>query len=205
MNQHRKLTPGKIVIATHNAGKVREIRELLAGLGMEPVSVGEYGLVEPEETEDTFAGNALIKAHAATQGTGLVSLADDSGIMVDALDGDPGVYTANWAELHDGTRDWDMAMQKVEDALTVLGPDTPRGCQFVCTLALVWPDGHEEVFEGKVRGTFVWPPRGTKGFGYDPVFQPVGYDQTFAEMEPEQKHAMSHRAEAFGLLVKTVV
>ena len=198
---HRKLEPGKIIVATYNAGKVREIRDLLAHLGMTPVSVAEFDLEEPEETEDTFVGNALIKARAAAEGTGIVSLADDSGLMVDALGGDPGVYTANWAELPDGTRDWDMAMQKVEDALQALGPDAPRGCQFVCTLALVWPDGHEEVFEGHVRGNLVWPPRGEKGFGYDPVFQPLGFEQTFAEMDPEKKHAMSHRAEAFRHLV----
>ena len=198
---HRKLEPGKIVVATYNAGKVREIKDLLAHLGMTPVSVAEFDLEEPEETEDTFVGNALIKAHAAAEGTGMVSLADDSGLMVDALDGDPGVYTANWAELPDGTRDWDMAMQKVEDALAALGPDAPRGCQFVCTLALAWPDGHYEVFEGQVRGNLVWPPRGDKGFGYDPVFQPLGHEQTFAEMDPALKHAMSHRAEAFRRLV----
>ncbi len=198
---HRKLEPGKIVVATYNAGKVREIKDLLAHLGMTPVSVAEFDLEEPEETEDTFVGNALIKARAAAEGTGMVSLADDSGLMVDALGGDPGVYTANWAELPDGTRDWDMAMQKVEDALTALGPDAPRGCQFVCTLALAWPDGHYEVFEGQVRGNLVWPPRGDKGFGYDPVFQPLGHAETFAEMDPAQKHAMSHRAEAFRRLV----
>lgn len=198
---HRKLEPGKIIVATYNAGKVREIRDLLAHLGMTPVSVAEFDLDEPEETEDTFVGNALIKARAAAEGTGIVSLADDSGLVVDALNGDPGVYTANWAELPDGTRDWDMAMQKVEDALQALGPDASRSCQFVCTLALVWPDGHEEVFEGHVRGNLVWPPRGEKGFGYDPVFQPLGFEQTFAEMEPEKKHAMSHRAEAFRHLV----
>lgn len=198
---HRKLEPGKIVVATYNAGKVREIKDLLAHLGMTPISVAEFDLEEPEETEDTFVGNALIKARAAAQGTGMVSLADDSGLMVDALDGDPGVYTANWAELPDGTRDWDMAMQKVEDALAALGPDTPRGCQFVCTLALAWPDGHYEVFEGQVRGNLVWPPRGDKGFGYDPVFQPIGHEETFAEMDPAQKHIMSHRADAFRRLV----
>lgn len=198
---HRKLEPGKIVVATYNAGKVREIKDLLAHLGMTPISVAEFDLEEPEETEDTFVGNALIKARAAAQGTDMVSLADDSGLMVDALDGDPGVYTANWAELPDGTRDWDMAMQKVEDALAALGPDTPRGCQFVCTLALAWPDGHYEVFEGHVRGNLVWPPRGDKGFGYDPVFQPIGHEETFAEMDPAQKHIMSHRADAFRRLV----
>lgn len=198
---HRKLEPGKIVVATYNAGKVREIKDLLAHLGMTPISVAEFDLEEPEETEDTFVGNALIKARAAAEGTGMVSLADDSGLMVDALDGDPGVYTANWAELPDGTRDWDMAMQKVEDALAALGPNTPRGCQFVCTLALAWPDGHYEVFEGQVRGNLIWPPRGDKGFGYDPVFQPIGHEETFAEMDPAQKHIMSHRADAFRRLV----
>jgi XTP/dITP diphosphohydrolase len=196
----RKLEPGKLVIASHNQGKVKEIRALLAPFGIDPVSAGDLGLPEPDETEDSFIGNALIKARASAAGSGIVALADDSGLMVDALGGAPGVYTADWAETPQG-RDWYMAMQKVEDRLVALGPNTPRGAQFVCTLAIVWPDGHHEVFEGKTQGSLTWPPRGTLGFGYDPVFVPAGYDQTFAEIAPEAKHAVSHRADAFAKLV----
>ncbi len=196
----RKLEPGKIVIASHNQGKVREIRALLEPYGIEPVSAGDLGLEEPEETEDTFVGNALIKARASAAGSGMVALADDSGLMVDALGGAPGVYTANWAETPDG-RDWGLAMQKVEDKLQALGAGASRAAQFVCTLAVVWPDGHSEVFEGKVRGSLTWPPRGDLGFGYDPVFVHDGSDQTFAEIAPDAKHAISHRADAFAKLV----
>jgi XTP/dITP diphosphohydrolase len=196
----RKLAPGKLVIASHNQGKVREIRALLEPYGIEPVSAGDLGLPEPEETEDSFVGNALIKARASAEGSGLVALADDSGLMVDALGGAPGVYTADWAKTPEG-RDWYLAMQKVEDKLVALGTDTPRGAQFVCTLAVVWPDGHHEVFEGKVRGSLCWPPRGTIGFGYDPVFVPEGRDVSFAELDPSEKHAISHRADAFSKLV----
>ena len=199
----RKLAPGKLVIASHNQGKVREIRALLEPFGIEPVSAGDLGLPEPEETEDSFVGNALIKARASARGSGIVALADDSGLMVDALGGQPGVYTADWAETSTG-RDWAMAMEKVETALRKVGPAATRDAQFVCTLALAWPDGHTEVFEGKARGTLVWPPRGTIGFGYDPVFQPLGYDRTFAELDPSEKHAISHRADAFAKLVAAV-
>jgi XTP/dITP diphosphohydrolase len=199
----RKLSPGKLVVASHNQGKVREIRALLEPFGIEPVSAGELGLEEPEETEDSFVGNALIKAHASAKGSGIIALADDSGLMVDALGGAPGVYTADWAETPNG-RDWYLAMQKVEDKLQALGPDTPRDAQFVCTLAVVWPDGHEEVFEGKVQGKLTWPPRGEMGFGYDPVFVPKGRDQTFAEIDPSEKHAISHRADAFSKLVSAL-
>lgn len=202
---HRKLEPGKLVIASHNLGKVREIRALLAPFGIEPVSAGELGLPEPEETGTTFAENALLKAHASAQGANCVALADDSGLCVTALGGDPGVFTADWAEkasFEGGPgRDWYMAMGKVEGKLAELGPETDRSGYFTCTLALVWPDGHEEVFEGQVHGRLVWPPRGTLGFGYDPVFQPRGHDVTFAELDPQQKHAMSHRADAFSKLV----
>jgi XTP/dITP diphosphohydrolase len=194
----RKLVPGKLVIASHNQGKVREIRALLAPYGIEPVSAGELGLSEPEETEDSFAGNALIKARASALGSGLVALADDSGLCVAALDGAPGVYTADWAETSKG-RDWFMAMHKVEAKLEALGPEVDRSAAFVCTLALVWPDGHSEVFEGRSEGTLTW------GFGYDPVFVPTGYTQTFAEIEPDAKHAISHRADAFAKLVKGVL
>jgi XTP/dITP diphosphohydrolase len=196
----RKLEPGKLVIASHNQGKVKEIRALLAPYGIEPVSAGDLGLPEPAETENSFIGNALIKARASADGSGIVALADDSGLMVDALDGAPGVYTADWAETPNG-RDWYLAMQKVEDKLQALDANVARGAQFVCTLAVVWPDGHHEVFEGKTRGTLTWPPRGTLGFGYDPVFVPEGRDKTFAEIAPSEKHAISHRADAFSKLV----
>ncbi len=201
----RKLTPGKLVIASHNAGKLREIRALLEPFGIEPISAGELGLAEPAETEDSFAGNALIKARASALGSGLPALSDDSGLMVDALGGAPGVYTADWAEKqsYEGGpgRDWYMAMGKVEGKLAELGTEAQRSAHFVCTLALVWPDGEEAVFEGRVSGALVWPPRGTQGFGYDPVFQPLGHSITFGEMEPAAKHAMSHRAVAFEKLV----
>lgn len=205
----RKLTPGKLVIASHNAGKLREIRALLEPFGIEPISAGELGLAEPAETEDSFAGNALIKARASALGSGLPALSDDSGLMVNALGGAPGVYTADWAEKqsYEGGpgRDWYIAMGKVEGKLAELGEDVDRSAHFVCTLALVWPDGEEAVFEGRVSGTLVWPPRGTQGFGYDPVFQPLGHSITFGEMEPAAKHAMSHRAVAFAKLVDAVL
>jgi XTP/dITP diphosphohydrolase len=204
----RKLAPGKLVIASHNAGKVREIRALLEPFGIAPVSAGDLGLAEPEETGETFAENALLKAHSAAQGSGLPALADDSGLCVAALGGAPGVYTADWAEkqwFEDGPgRDWYLAMGKVEGKLAELGPDVDRSAYFTCTLALVWPDGHEEVFEGRVHGTLAWPPRGTLGFGYDPVFVPLGRDQSFAELDPAEKHAISHRADAFAKLVAAV-
>lgn len=201
----RKLSPGKIVIASHNQGKVREIHELLGPYGMEPVSAADLGLPEPEETEDSFLGNALIKARASVAGSGLVSLADDSGLMVDALGGAPGVYTADWAERQpcEGPpgRDWYMAMGKVEGKLAELGGNAPRTAHFVSTLVLAWPDGEYAAFEGRASGTLVWPPCGRNGFGYDPVFQPLGQTLTFGEMEKKEKRAMSHRALAFEKLV----
>ncbi|QTD55612.1 RdgB/HAM1 family non-canonical purine NTP pyrophosphatase [Parasphingorhabdus cellanae] len=207
MTEHRKLQPGKLVIASHNQGKVREIRALLAPFGIEPVSAGELGLPEPEETGTTFAENALLKARASAEGANCVALADDSGLCVKAMNGAPGVYTADWAEAanYEGGpgRDWYMAMGKVEGKLSELGPETDRSAYFVCTLALAWPDGHSEVFEGSVQGHLVWPPRGKLGFGYDPVFRPIGFEQTFAELDPQQKHDMSHRANAFEKLVKS--
>ncbi len=199
----RTLEPGKLVIASHNKGKVKEIRALLAPFGIEPVSAGDLGLPEPEETGTTFEQNALIKARASAEGSGIVALADDSGLCVDALGGEPGVYTADWAETPDG-RDWTLAMQKVEDRLKALGPDADRRASFVCTLALCWPDGETATFEGQVSGHLVWPPRGTLGFGYDPVFVPDGQDRTFAEIPPENKHAISHRAKAFKKLVNAL-
>lgn len=203
----RKLEPGKLVIATHNAGKLKEIGALLAPYGMELLSAGELGLAEPEETGTTFRENALIKAHAAVA-AGYPALSDDSGLEVVALGGRPGVYTADWAERQwfegDKGRDWYMAMGKVEGMLAEHGPTVDRSAAFICTLALVWPDGEELVVEGRAEGSLVWPPRGAKGFGYDPVFVPVGDDRTFAEIEPEAKHAISHRADAFAKLVKAL-
>ena len=206
----RKLTPGRMVLATHNAGKVREIAALLGPYGMDMVSAGELGLPEPDETGTTFAENALLKARAAAAASGLPAIADDSGLCVAALGGQPGVYTADWSEVQSfegnaayptGSRDWYMAMGKVEGRLAELGPDTDRGGYFTCTLAVVWPDGEEAVFEGRVHGALTWPPRGTLGFGYDPVFIADGYDRTFAEIDPSEKHAISHRADAFAKLV----
>ncbi|MEQ1724644.1 MAG: RdgB/HAM1 family non-canonical purine NTP pyrophosphatase [Sphingopyxis sp.] len=208
----RKLQPGKLVIASHNAGKLREIAALLAPYGMEPISAAELGLPEPAETGTTFAENALIKARA-TVAAGYPALADDSGLMVAALGGRPGVHTADWAErqVFEGEagqewrgRDWYLAMGKVEGLLCALGPDVERSAAFVCTLALVWPDGEQVVVEGRVEGTLSWPPRGTLGFGYDPVFVPSGATQTFAEIDPAAKHAISHRADAFAKLVRQV-
>jgi len=201
---HRRLEPGRLVIASHNEGKVREIRELLAPYGIEPVSAGSLGLPEPEETGTTFFANAELKARIAADLSGLVALADDSGLCVEALGGEPGVYTANWAEQPDGTRDWQIAMRKVEDALQAKGPEAGRDAHFVCVLSLCWPDGHVESFEGRAEGKVTWPPRGTVGFGYDPVFVPRGESRTFAELDPAEKKAMSHRTDAFRKLVAAV-
>ncbi len=191
---------GRLVVASHNGGKVREIDALLRPFGVEPVSVAALDLPEPEETGTTFHANALLKALSATDGSGLPALADDSGLMVDALGGEPGVYTANWAEV-DGGRDWALAMRRVEERLAALGPEASRAAQFVCTLVVAWPDGEERAFEGRCHGSLVWPPRGERGFGYDPMFVPDGYAETFGEMDPALKHRISHRAEAFGKLV----
>lgn len=199
----RKLQPGKLVIASHNAGKVREIRDLLAPYGIDAVSAAELDLPEPEETGTTFVANAELKAMQAADLSGLPALADDSGLCVDALNGDPGVYTANWAETPNG-RDWALAMQKVEDALATKGADASRDAHFVCVLALAWPDGHVEWFEGRANGRLTWPPRGNVGFGYDPVFVPHGHDRSYAELDPAEKHAISHRADAFRQLVAAV-
>ena len=201
----RKLTPGRLVIASHNAGKVREIRVLLEPFGIEPVSAASLDLPEPEETGTTFAANALLKAVSAADLAGLPALADDSGLCVDALGGEPGVYTANWAEVAGRARDWMHAMRTVEDRLQALGPTVSRAAHFVCTLALRWPDDSDALFEGRVEGALVWPPRGEHGFGYDPMFVPDGYTQTFGEMDPDAKHAISHRAAAFAKLVAAVL
>jgi XTP/dITP diphosphohydrolase len=197
----RKLQPGKLVIASHNPGKVREIKALLGPYGIEPVSAAELDLPEPEETGVTFVANAELKALQAADLSGLPALADDSGLCVEALNGDPGIFSARWAG---ETKDFAVAMQRVEDKLAALPPDTGRDAHFVCALALAWPDGHVEWFEGRADGVLVWPPRGEHGFGYDPVFVPHGHDVTYGEMDPEAKHAMSHRADAFRQLVRAV-
>jgi XTP/dITP diphosphohydrolase len=196
----RRLGAGRLVVASHNAGKVREIAELVAPYGLETVSAGDLGLPEPEETETTFEGNACLKAHAAADAAGLPALADDSGLSVAALGGAPGVYSARWAETEHG-RDFAHAMKTVWEELDAQQVPQPRRAAFVCALALAWPDGHGEVFEGRVEGTLVWPPRGEKGFGYDPMFLPERRDLTFGEMEPADKHAISHRARAFRKMV----
>ena len=204
----RKLAPGKLVIATHNAGKLREISALLSPYGMDILSAGELGLPEPAETGTSFAENATIKALASARAAGLPALADDSGLAVAALGGRPGVYTADWAErqgFEGGPgRDWYMAMGKVEGMLCAMGADVDRSAAFHCTLALAWPDDHVEIFAGQVAGKLVWPPRGARGFGYDPVFVADGMTHSFAEIDPAQKQAMSHRAHAFALMVAAV-
>src|SRR5690606_13503123 len=198
----RKLGSGKLVIATHNAGKLKEIAALLAPYGLDCLSAGALGLPAPAETGRTFVENALIKARAAAEGSGLPALADDSGLSVAALGGRPGVWTADWAERQwfegDPGRDWYMAMGKVEGMLAAKGPDTPREAWFSCVLALAWPDGERAVYEGRADGALVWPPRGDRGFGYDPIFVPKGYSETFGELDPEEKHRISHRADAFA-------
>jgi len=213
----RKLAAGKLVIASHNEGKVREIRELLGPHGIEPVSAAELDLPEPDEIGATFIDNADLKARAAADLSGLPALADDSGLCVEALGDRPGIFSARWALADprvapdagpghvEGERDFMRAMRRVEDELAALGPDASRNAHFVCALALCWPDGHSEWFEGRVDGTLVWPPRGEKGFGYDPIFVPAGRDLTFGEMDPAEKHAISHRAAAFRKLVAALI
>lgn len=198
----RKLVPGKLVIASHNPGKVREIRDLLGPYGIEPVSAAELDLPEPEETGTTFVANAELKAMQAADLSGLPALADDSGLAVEALNGEPGIFSARWAGV---SKDFAVAMQLVEDRLAALGPDVSRDAHFVCALSLAWPDGHTETFEGRVDGTLVWPPRGDRGFGYDAMFLPLDSDTTFGEMNPAAKHAISHRADAFAQLVDAVL
>ena len=201
----RRLGSGSLVIATHNAGKLKEISALLEPRGMKCLSAGSLGLPEPAETGTTFVQNAMLKARAAAEASGIVALADDSGLSVAALGGRPGVYTADWAERQwfegDPGRDWYMAMGKVEGLLQEQGADVDRSCAFHCVLALAWPDGEHAVYEGTAPGRLTWPPRGKLGFGYDPVFVPEGSEQTFAEIDPADKHAISHRADAFAKLV----
>lgn len=208
MDARFKLTPGtKLVLATHNAGKLAEFRQLFEVFDLQLTSAGELGLPEPEETGTTFHENARLKAHASAQGAGLISLSDDSGLCVDALNGDPGVYTADWAG---EPRDFGVAMQRVEDELHQKGAITPaeRKAHFHATLCLALPSGEDMIFDGDAHGTMVWPPRGSIGFGYDPVFLPDGFDQTFGEMTADTKHSwspghvgLSHRARAFARLV----
>ncbi|WP_368185563.1 RdgB/HAM1 family non-canonical purine NTP pyrophosphatase [Aestuariibius sp. HNIBRBA575] len=196
----RKFLGDQLLIATHNRGKMEEMQALFAPYSISLSSNADHQLPEPEETETTFIGNARIKALAACKATGLPALADDSGIQVDALGGAPGVYTADWAETPNG-RDFVMAMKRTHSELEAVNAPLPRTARFCSTLVLVWPDGHEEIFEGKVEGQVVWPMRGTVGHGYDPVFQPNGYDITFAEMDPAEKNRISHRADAFNKLI----
>jgi XTP/dITP diphosphohydrolase len=196
----RRLVEPRLVVATHNRGKLAEIRALIGAHPVELVAAGDLGLPEPEETETSFLGNARIKAHAATRATGLPALADDSGIEVDALDGAPGVHTADWAVTPDG-RDFRLAMTRTWEALEAAGAPEPRTARFRCTLVLAWPDGHDEVFEGRVEGRCVWPMRGAQGHGYDPMFQPDGHDVTLGQMSAAEKNRISHRARAFERLV----
>lgn len=194
----RQFTGSKLIVASHNQGKVREIGKLLADFGVEPISAGDLGLPEPVEDGDTFIANAKIKALAAATRSGEISLSDDSGFAVDALNGDPGIYSARWAG---PSKDFNVAMKAVKDKLDETGENASRSSSFICALCLAWPDGHTESFEGIVRGEFTWPAAGENGFGYDAVFTPVGYDQTFAQMDPTEKHVISHRADAFRQLI----
>lgn len=211
----RILEDRRIVVASHNAGKLREFADLMAPFGFEAKSAKEFGLPEPDETGTTFEENAYIKAFAAATATGLPALSDDSGLVVDALDGAPGVYTANWAEKEDGSRDFVMAMNRTEDALRERGATEPgqRTGRFVAVICVAWPDGHAEYFRGEAEGTLVWPPRGDDGFGYDPMFKPEGFEKTFGEMTAQEKHgwtpgqrdALSHRARAFQKFARAML
>ncbi|MGK9170834.1 RdgB/HAM1 family non-canonical purine NTP pyrophosphatase [Inquilinus limosus] len=195
----RRFAGDRLVIASHNKGKIPEIAALLQGRVPRLTSAAEQGVPEPEETGDSFIANAELKARFVAAATGLPTLADDSGIAVSGLGGAPGIYSARWAETPDGTgRDFGHAMEQVR---LRLGDNPDRTARFVCALSLCWPDGHCETVEGEIRGTLVWPGRGTKGFGYDPIFVPDGHGRTFGEMDPAEKHAMSHRADAFRKLV----
>lgn len=214
----RKLGPGRLVIASHNEGKVREIRALLGPYGVEPVSAAELDLPEPDEIGVSFIENADLKAREAADLSGLPALADDSGLCVEALAGRPGIFSARWALAADprvapangpgeieGARDFGLAMRRVHEELEALGPEVSRAAHFACALALVWPDGSSEWFEGRVEGCLVWPPRGDRGFGYDPMFVPNGHEMTFGEMDPDEKHRISHRADSFRKLVAAVL
>ena len=194
----RQFNETRLIVASHNAGKVREIADLISPYRIEAIPAATLGLVEPEETQTSFTGNALLKAHAAARTGAIPALADDSGLCVDALDGAPGIYSARWAG---PTKDFGLAMRQVHERM-MAKPDALRSARFVCALALAWSDGHAEAFEGEVRGRIVWPPRGSRGFGYDPIFIADGYDVTFGEMAPNEKHAISHRARAFAKLIE---
>jgi XTP/dITP diphosphohydrolase len=203
----RQLTEKKLVVASHNDGKLREFADLMAPFGIEAGSAKDHGLPEPDETGTSFEENAYIKAYAAAKATGLPALSDDSGLCIDALGGQPGIYTANWAETPEGGRDFRVAMQRAEVALQEVGAIEPaqRTGRFVAVICVAWPDGHAEYFRGEAEGHLVWPPRGDQGFGYDPVFVPNGHERTFGEMSAQEKHgwkpgqadALSHRARAF--------
>lgn len=197
----RTFAEDRLLVASHNSGKVREIADLLAPFGVETTSAGALGLPEPEETGKTFIANAVIKAQAAALGSGMTAVGDDSGLVVPSLDGQPGLYSARWAG---PDRDFSVAMEKIETLLREQGATGPedRRAHFVCALSLAWPDGHTETFEGRVDGHLIWPPRGDLGFGYDPMFVPEGHAMTFGEMEPPAKHAMSHRANAFRKMIE---
>ena len=195
----------RLVIATHNPGKLREITALMDPLGISCVGAEELGLPEPEEIGVTFADNADLKAREAADLSGLPALADDSGLCVDALHGRPGVVSARWAEDAGGKRDWMRAMKRVWREVEAAGEDAGRDAHFACALAIAWPnDGQAETVEGRVDGKLVWPPRGDRGFGYDPMFVPAGYDQTFGELDPDLKHRISHRANAFAKLLQAL-
>ncbi len=196
----RKFTGDRLLVATHNAGKLVEIADLLKPYGVSVVSAAEMNLPEPVEDGTTFVHNARLKAHAAAKATGLPALSDDSGIEIDALNGAPGVYTADWAETPNG-RDFVKAMTRAHDELVASGAPQPWTARFCCTLVLAWPDGHDEVFPGTMEGQVVWPMRGDQGHGYDPVFQPQGHDITFGQMDRFEKNRISHRADAFAKLV----
>lgn len=200
----RRFSGDTLLVATHNRGKLKEISEMLRGFGVRVVGAAERNLPEPEETGSTFVENARIKAHAAVKATGLPALADDSGMVIDALNGAPGVYTADWAVTPQG-RDYVMAMRRAYDALCASGAAKPWSARFCCTFVLAWPDEHDEVFEGRMEGQFVWPMRGQLGHGYDPVFQPEGFEVTFGEMESTQKNRISHRWDAFRQLKSVFV
>ena len=197
MAEHRRFSDSRLVVASHNPGKVKEIGELLGQFSISVVSAGDLDLPEPEETGLTFEANAELKALAAATASNLPALADDSGLSVKALDGAPGIYSARWGG---PGKDFNLAMKRVNEELEAKGTDD-RSAEFVCVLTLAWPDGHMESFRGTVKGSIVWPAKGDRGFGYDPIFQAEGMTQTFAEIEPAEKHAMSHRANAFQQLV----
>ena len=214
MNNKFKLARGdKLVLATHNEGKLNEFSDMFAPFGLELISAAQLGLPEPIEDGTSFQDNALIKALASAKGANMIALADDSGLCVDALDGAPGIYTADWAKKEDGTRDFYVGMKRVEDELQKKGAtsQTQRTASFNATLCLAYPNGEHRFFEGKIGGTMVWPPRGELGFGFDPVFMPDGYDISFGEMSSSQKHGfkrgeagLSHRARAFSKLVEKI-